>query len=201
MNKGACGIGLRRRVFCILGWILFCAYGVVCMTCKCGRLFYMRCCIDRCAVTTTARHTWDVPLSAITPAWLKRNAVLCILYPLSTWCAKMAIFVLYIRLFGRVKWITWSCWFGIVFSTVLYWTAIVLLSFYNFPHKGDHWDLLLGMKIQNDQNTFVVWLVVGSFNLFLDVFLLVLPMPIVMGLRMSLQKRIGLAAVFLTGIV
>ena len=157
--------------------------------------------VDGSTVSTTARHTWDVPLSAITPAWLKRNAVLCILYPLSTWSAKIAIFVLYLRLFGRAKWVIRSCWAGIVSSTILYWTCTVLLSVYSFPHRGQHWDLSLGMKIQKDPKIFAVWLVVGSFNLFLDVFLLVLPMPIVMGLKMSLQKRIGLAAVFLTGIV
>jgi hypothetical protein len=152
-------------------------------------------------VSTTAKHTWNVPLSAITPAWLKRNAVLVILYPLSTWAAKLAIFVMYLRLFGRAKWIKWACWLGIGFSTVLYWSAVIILSNYNFPKRGKHWDLLLGMKIQSDNKNYVVWLIVGSFNMFLDVLLLVLPLPIVMGLKMSLQKRVGLAAVFFIGVV
>lgn len=113
----------------------------------------------------------------------------------------MAIFVLYLRLFGRAKWMKWSCWLGLVFSTILYWTAIVLLSVNNFPRRDEHWDLALGIKIQKAQNTFVVWLIMGSFNLFLDIFLLLLPIPIIMGLKMSLQKRIGLAGVFLIGVV
>jgi hypothetical protein len=113
----------------------------------------------------------------------------------------VAIFILYRRLFGRAKWIKWSCWFGIVFSTALYWTCVIFLAEYVIPHNGQHWDLALGMKIQKGLRTFVLWGIIGSYNLFLDVVLLALPMPIIRGLKMSLQKRIGLAAVFLTGVV
>ncbi|KAF2203935.1 hypothetical protein GQ43DRAFT_497085, partial [Delitschia confertaspora ATCC 74209] len=40
------------------------------------------------SMNETARHAWDVPLSAVDSLWLKKNAVVCMVYSPAMWCAK-----------------------------------------------------------------------------------------------------------------
>ena len=43
-------------------------------------------------------------------------------------------------------------------------------------------------------------MVVSVINLLADLFLLIIPIPVIMGLNLSFRKRVGLSAVFLTGL-
>jgi len=44
-------------------------------------------------------------------------------------------------------------------------------------------------------------IVSGTYGVVSDVFLLILPLPIIFGLNLSLRKKIGLYAVFLAGLM
>ena len=50
-----------------------------------------------------------------------------------------------------------------------------------------------------NQNTF--WYVAASYNVALDIFILVIPIPELLKLNLSLKKKIQLIAIFSTGIV
>jgi hypothetical protein len=114
------------------------------------------------------------------------------------WCAKVAILSLYLRLFGSVKWMRWCCWFGIIFSGLVYWPILPVYIVYQFPYGDEKWDTVL---LSKNQHTFVPGLLVGAFNVVSDLYLLLLPLPVIASLKLSLAKRISLGAVFMTGIM
>ncbi|KAF2468019.1 uncharacterized protein BDR25DRAFT_358272 [Lindgomyces ingoldianus] len=174
--------GLRvDDYFCALAWILTTVHGVVIMTYE------------------TARHAWDVPISAINAVWLKRAAVLCMIYGPAMWCAKTSIFAMYLRLFGNITWMRCCCWFGIIFFGFVYWSNIPVYAIYTFPHKGESWDFTFAERMQKGVQ--IPTIVTASFNVAGDVYCVMLPMPVVFGLNLGWRKKLGLALVFLAGVV
>ncbi|KAF2704336.1 hypothetical protein K504DRAFT_442482 [Pleomassaria siparia CBS 279.74] len=169
--------------FCVLGFILTVGYGGLVMS---------------FSVDETARHTWDIPVSAIDASWLKRNAATCTMYGPSMLCAKMAVFTLYLRLFGTTRWMRWCCWVGIGASILVHGSTIPLCAIYTFPHGDEEWNLLLSLK---GTKMGIQSIVAASYNVASDLYLLALPMPVIMSLHLSKKKKYGLVGVFMTGII
>ncbi|KAI0842312.1 hypothetical protein F5Y06DRAFT_257278 [Hypoxylon sp. FL0890] len=166
---------------CILAWILATVYNIIVLT-----------------ATPTARHIWDVPLSAIDASWVKRSAVLGTIYGPAMWFAKTAILTMYLRLFSVVKWMRWCCYFGIGFLFCAYWSLVPVSVIYNFPHGDEHWDLAMELDSRPAQVPFVV---IGLLSVISDLFILVLPFPILLKLQASWKRRLGLCLIFITAII
>jgi hypothetical protein len=113
-------------------------------------------------------------------------------------CAKMAVFTLYMRLFGSVNWMRWCCWAGIVLSALVHGSTIPTCAVYTFPHGNEEWNVMLSMK---GTKMGVQSIIAASYNVASDIYLLVLPKPIILSLHLSTKKRIGLLGVFMAGIV
>ncbi|KAI1199745.1 hypothetical protein F5X97DRAFT_341494 [Nemania serpens] len=148
--------------------------------------------------TPTARHTWDIPLSAIDASWVKRTAVLGTIYGPALWFAKTAILTLYLRLFSVVNWLRWCCYIGIVFLFATYWSLVPVSIIYNFPHGNEKWDLTTTTKSVNSQ---VAYLIAGAISVISDIYIFILPFPILFKLQTSLRRKIGLSIVFSTAII
>ncbi|PSR88505.1 hypothetical protein BD289DRAFT_482107 [Coniella lustricola] len=166
---------------CIAAWLLSAAYSIIVMTC-----------------TSTARHIWDVPLSAVNASWIKRSAVLGTIYGPAMWLAKTAILTMYLRLFGVKAWMRWCCYGGIIFLACAYWSLVPVSAVYNFPHGDEKWDLATDEKAAPAQSAFMVMGLIGVIS---DVYILILPWPILMTLHTSLRRKLALGVVFLTAIV
>ncbi|KAI1653885.1 hypothetical protein F4813DRAFT_242352 [Daldinia decipiens] len=167
--------------FCIASWALTTVYSAVVMS-----------------STSTARHIWDVPLSAIDESWVKQSAVLGTIYGPAMWFAKTAILTMYLRLFSVKTWMKWCCYCGIGFLFCAYWSLVPVSAIYNFPHGDEHWDLSLSIDSQPAQVPFVV---MGLISVVSDLYILVLPFPILLTLQVSRKRRVGLCLVFLTAII
>lgn len=115
------------------------------------------------------------------------------------WFAKTAILTLYLRLFKVIVWMNWCCYFGIGILFCAYWSLVPVSIIYNFPHgKNEHWDLTLTLKSVPAQVPFVV---MGIISVISDVYIFVLPLPILLKLHVSTRRKIGLCLVFMTALM
>lgn len=75
---------------------------------------------------------------------------------------------------------------------------VPVYAVFSFPYGDESWDLNLAMKTGKVDRMAIA---TSTINVVSDVFLLIIPLPIIMKLNLNLRKRIGLAAVFMTGIM
>lgn len=150
------------------------------------------------SVNETSRHSWDTPLAFINATWLKRDAVLCIIFGPAMFFAKAAVCTLYMRIFEAIVWMRYTMWALLTFIFISYFSMVPIYAYFAFPWGHQKWDLALTDKTSRVDQLAVA---AGALNVFSDLLLLTLPVPIIMKLNLSIQKRIGLAAVFLTGII
>jgi len=114
------------------------------------------------------------------------------------WAAKAAILALYIRVFGSVSWLRWTAYFWIVFMALFYGMNIVAAGVYCIPRKGEAWG---GSSFARCSSSAWLHVVVGVFSCVADLFILILPFPIVMRLRVTLVKKVSLGVLFGAGIM
>lgn len=140
-------------------------------------------------------HLTTVTLSNIT----QRAAVLGTIYGPAMWFAKTAILTMYLRVFNVVGWMRWCCHIGIVFLFCAYWSLVPVSVIYNFPHgANEHWDLALTLSSTPAQLPFVI---MGLISIVSDLYILILPFPILVKLKVSWKRKIGLCLVFVTAIM
>ena len=113
--------------------------------------------------------------------------------------AKMSLLLLYIRFFSVKKSTRYAIYFGLAFTFCLTLASIPVAAYGDTPSAGKSWALTNLMTKSSKTNAFAI--AQGALNVVIDLYIFILPIPVVLGLQMSLRKRIGLLAVFLTGIL
>ena len=113
--------------------------------------------------------------------------------------AKSAILLLYLQVFTINKKMSHGIWFGLAFNFVLYWINIPFESWNCAPRAGDPWGLETVGK--TCANNIMFGLVQGVLSVVLDLYIFFLPIPIVLGLQMSLRNRLAILGVFGTAIL
>lgn len=68
-----------------------------------------------------------------------------------------------------------------------------------FPRKGESWALALLSSRCRD--TIAMAYVQGIFNIDSELYVLVLPLPVLWKLQLPLRKKVGVSAVFMTGLL
>ncbi|KAF2029697.1 hypothetical protein EK21DRAFT_112740 [Setomelanomma holmii] len=168
--------------FCITGWIITTTHCLVIMS-----------------VTRFARHAWDIPISFFDADWSKRMAVLSMEYGPALWIVKTTVFTMYLRLFGSIPWMRRACWAGILFFGLVYWSYVPVQAVLMFPHRGETWGLLIAMK--RERPTSALNFLMAVANVLSDLYALILPLPAVLPLKLSRQKKTGLFALFSLGFI
>ena len=87
---------------------------------------------------------------------------------------------------------------GIGFHLILYVTSFVLEFVLCYPRRGQSF-LLSFAAPHCAEDAARVGIAQGVGNIIGDFYLLLLPIPVVWKLQSSLQKKIGVMAIFLTG--
>ena len=128
----------------------------------------------------------------------KMIIVLELMYAPIIFCAKLSLFLLYHRLFGRHFWIRYLVYLGIFCSVAMYATGIIVYGYLCLPRSGQSWVKAV-LSSRCHQQFIMVGYVRGSFNILSDLYLLLLPLPAVWQLHLPVRKRLGIAIVFLTG--
>lgn len=114
--------------------------------------------------------------------------------------AKSSLLLLYLRIFGLKKATRYTVYFALAFSFCLYWIGIPLFSYYCAPSPGKEWPIV-SMGAKRCRTSKLLGTVQGPLNMVLDALIISLPVPVVLGLQMSVRKRAAVLVVFLTGIL
>lgn len=118
---------------------------------------------------------------------------------LAYFTSRMPILLLYLRFFGRKRGVRIACYFAIAAAFGTYITSIPLLSYFCTPPPGGDWGSLdVFAKCKKLLN----WAMIqGSLDIALNVYIFVLPLPVVLGLHMERKKMLGVLIIFLTGLL
>ena len=128
----------------------------------------------------------------------KMIIVIDLLYGSIAFCAKLSLFLLYYRLFARHQWIRYLVYLGIALVAAMYTAGTIVYGYLCLPRHGQSW-IEAGLSSRCHKQFIMIGYVRGPFNLLSDLYLLLLPLPAVWHLHLPLQKRLGIAAIFLTG--
>ncbi|KAI0395441.1 hypothetical protein F5Y17DRAFT_198497 [Xylariaceae sp. FL0594] len=151
------------------------------------------------SLSYVSRHIWDVPLIWFTEDYWKYRFAGNTLQALAYFTSRLPILLLYLRLFGTRKSFRFAVYFAIAAAFGLYLTSIPLISYFCTPSPGGDWGSL---DVFAKCKRLLDWaLVQGSGDIALNVYILLLPVPPIMRLHMPLNKKLGILAIFLTGLL
>jgi len=92
-----------------------------------------------------------------------------------------------------------AVYIGLVLNFFIYWPSVPLEIAFAAPRPGQTWTTLLTSGLPEK---LIYWgLVQGSLAVFIDLYIFVLPLPVLSKLHLSMRKRIGLCAIFLTALM
>ena len=110
---------------------------------------------------------------------------------------KASILLLYLRIFGNVKWFRWLC---IVLTTIvaIYCVASVTITIFQCTPVPRAYDKTLdGTCINNGQ----FWFANSGFSIATDLIILCIPLPMVYVLQLPRAQKFALIAVFTLGVL
>lgn len=122
------------------------------------------------------------------------------LYFLGIMFTKLSILTLYIRIFQVKKMFRNLC-YGMMAFTVVYLIMFFFLFAFNCNPPARTWHLIGwtggGSCFDNIKTSYAV----GGINIFTDVVILIMPIPLLSQLNLNFTHKIGLIAIFGTGIL
>ena len=118
-----------------------------------------------------------------------------ILYPLLMIFAKASILLLYHRIFRPSNKVIWAI-YATLALVIGYNVSVMFAAVWECTPRKKSWDItatgtcidILGLAIAG-----------GTFNVFTDLVILILPMPMVWNLRLPLRQKIAVTGIFATG--
>ena len=108
---------------------------------------------------------------------------------LSLFSSKGAILLLYLRIFQISTIMRWSIWLGLVLNFLIYWIFLGVISYYCTPRIGKPWVSLL--TAHSCLHMKLGTLVLSVLSIVLDLYIFILPIPMVLKLQMTLKKRLS----------
>lgn len=91
---------------------------------------------------------------------------------------------------------------GLVVTVLMYIISIAVLSYYSCPHIGKTWDDVVLEAILNPDIFAFKWGVgQAAVGAALDIYIFILPLPIIAKLNLSTRKKIQIMAVFFTAVL
>ncbi|MCJ1251289.1 hypothetical protein MMC30_008521 [Trapelia coarctata] len=113
---------------------------------------------------------------------------------------KLTLFLLLLEIFGRLRWLKWLVWIGICVTALFYLATMVVYIVLCAPHGGQsQLDFLAAISSPQCESQSLS-VVTGGFNIVSDLYILLTPFPAVWSLQMPRRRKIGISAIFLTGI-
>ncbi|KAG4026441.1 hypothetical protein MFRU_040g00020 [Monilinia fructicola] len=148
-------------------------------------------------------HVWDIsPEILLDVGNYQHNGVFIgdMLYFWGIMFTKLSILTLYAKIFVVKKPFRYSC-YGMMAFTIVYLIMFFFLFAFNCNPPARTWHLLGwaggGSCFDNIKTSYAV----GGINIFTDVVILIMPLPLIYHLHLSLAHKLGLVAIFGTGIL
>ncbi|KAL8817849.1 MAG: hypothetical protein Q9223_003389 [Gallowayella weberi] len=144
------------------------------------------------------KHLWDTVIGDYTNQGFLESLVSIAIYGPVIFLVKLALFLLFLHLFGRLRWLKWLVWFGIGFTFLFYFSGVIVAFTLCAPTKGRDWlDMSMTPKCRYGNQDYGI--AQGTINVFSDFYLLVIPIPAVLSLQLPMSKKLGVIAIFMTG--
>ncbi|KAL8950209.1 MAG: hypothetical protein Q9222_003738 [Ikaeria aurantiellina] len=118
------------------------------------------------------------------------------------WFVKLSLFVLYVQIFRPLRWLRFLAWAGAVLTGLMYFATSIAFAVLCAPSGGHHASIYLlaysSPKCRRATDPLVT--IIGILSLVSDIYLVVLPLPAVWNLQLPFRRKLGVSAMFLTGI-
>lgn len=122
-----------------------------------------------------------------------------ILYSLTMLFVKMALFLLYYRVFAVQRRTKVAIYLGMIIICLFYLQSVIYTMVLCIPRRKESW--VSPHFISRCYQSEVMADVQGAFGLVSDLYIYILPLPILLRLQMSVKKKLGVTAIFLTGLM
>ncbi|ATZ45769.1 Btp1 [Botrytis cinerea B05.10] len=148
-------------------------------------------------------HVWDIrPEKLLAIGNYQHNGVFIgdMLYFWGIMFTKLSILTLYVKIFKINKVFRYIC-YGMMAFTIVYLMIFFFLFAFNCNPPARTWHLLGwtggGSCFDNIKTSYAV----GGINIFTDIVILIMPLPLIYRLQLKLAQKLGLIAIFGTGIL
>lgn len=112
--------------------------------------------------------------------------------------AKTSLFLLYYRVFAPKRLLRYIITFSIAFCFAIYFANVAVAVIYCAPHIGRDWNLWV---LYSCSRIGFYHIISGAANMALDIFMLGLPIPVILRLQLPWKKKVGVLAIFMTGLL
>ncbi|KAL6713085.1 hypothetical protein ACLMJK_009206 [Lecanora helva] len=147
------------------------------------------------------RHEWDYKLGDLTKELIRLTLANEVLYGPFIWFIKVTLLLLFLEIFGQLRWLRWLVYSGMCLTGLFYLSTAIAYLVLCAPKNQTHIELLTAIsstKCQKQGQPLSI--VIGSFNLASDLYILCLPLPAVWSLQMAKRRKIGISAIFSSAI-
>lgn len=146
------------------------------------------------------RHLWDVPLSDLTDRFFQSALVSLIFSNLAIMFIKISLLLLYLRIFELFTWARTAIWSGLVATLVFYVTcdAVIVGVCVSSASQIPMELALTGDCVQAEVKTAFA---AAWFGTIIDFYILAIPIRFISSLMLNKQRRIGVLAIFMTGLL
>ncbi|KAI4199618.1 MAG: hypothetical protein LQ350_004493 [Teloschistes chrysophthalmus] len=145
----------------------------------------------------SGKHIWDTTIGDYSNEGFVMSVATTAIYGPVIFFVKLALFLLFLHLFGRLRWMRYLVWFGITITGCFYISGTAVVFGLCAPRDGKNW---LGMSMTPQcRNLEDYGIAQGTMNLVSDFYLLIIPIPAVMSLQLPQKKKLGVIAIFMTG--
>ncbi|KAL8995928.1 MAG: hypothetical protein Q9188_006693 [Gyalolechia gomerana] len=144
-------------------------------------------------------HVWELTLGELRNTPFLLVLLLESLWGPFVWFIKLSLFQLYLHLFGTLRWMKWAVWMGIV-VTGLFYLSITVAKLAMCAPRGSQ-TYIMAFSTARCSRAKVLGVITGVFNILSDLYLLIIPIPAILGLNVRTPKKMGTLAVFMTGII
>ncbi|KAM7213477.1 hypothetical protein V8F06_011152 [Rhypophila decipiens] len=145
-------------------------------------------------LTRFHRHQWDVPACWYNGDFMKWVFVQGMFVPLGIMFSKIAILLLYLQVFTVERKMRIAIWVGIVATSLIYGYSLIVVPYFAAPHIGETWDDLLINK--RPWKLTPTGAEQGSLAVLIDLYILILPFPVLSTLKLKKRRRLKLFFVF-----
>ena len=113
--------------------------------------------------------------------------------------SKASILVLLYQIFSIEEYMRVAITIGLVVNALLYWTTIPIAAYFNAPSPGGDWDDVLF----NGRPQRSLWwgITQASLSILLDLYIFILPLPVIFKMNLTLKKRAQVLAVFFMAVM
>ena len=124
------------------------------------------------------------------------------MYGLFIWFIKLSLFVLYLEVFGLLRWLRYGAYAGILITGFFYFATMIVFIVLCGPTDGQsQLSYLKALGSQKCNTSRSVVLAQGIVNTASDLYLIGLPLPALWSLQMPLKRKLGVSAMILTGLM